>query len=376
MASKRKRKIGHQQFVSVRVRLWQAAQRGKLDDLREIMLLVPFIDVLHSIRRRSRNAPFVNAYIAALNVAALNDHAGCVTALVAALAEKRMTLRDKCGKMPLVRALSRAASIGSIKAMRCLLDAGALTHRDSTFRKIHNLGNDVPHSSMRFGAFETPFLWAVRGKQTDALRLLIDAKTNVNDRVYMSAKLLGTESAHCWLWLYVPLTLTENTALIGSRSGVMRLAHAKADLQHEFDECHTHLKELEEEHDQEQAHEEEEELEEEEKDEVAQDNAEREKHMQSRVKILRLLASCLTSKEPAGLVPCIAARIEARIKARPAANQNLHRNLNQNPNLNQNLNQNQTPYENQNLYQNQTPYENLISNQISNVHRMLFHWMD
>lgn len=139
--------------------LWSAAQRNDCDRVKSV-LGVANIDITR-----------------ALFVAAANDHHECVTAFVAAILSEKSSWRWMHVHYYLLHdALARAAFAGALRAMRVLVEAGAYQYGQR----------------QRFGAELHPYVWAAQGKQTRAMQLLLDAKTDVN-RVVSVNKPVETE---------------------------------------------------------------------------------------------------------------------------------------------------------------------------------------
>jgi hypothetical protein len=160
----------------------------------------------------------------ALFVAAANDHHECVTAFVAAILSEKSRWRAMHVHLYLLHdALARAAFAGALRAMRVLVEAGAYRYGQW----------------QRFGAELHPYVWATHSKQTRALQLLLDAKTDVNPVLSLNkpAETDRTPVDPLMSTLKTGLyySLVSSVALVGCRSGVLLLAHAKANLSFAID---------------------------------------------------------------------------------------------------------------------------------------------
>lgn len=186
--------------------LWSAAQRNDCDRVKSV-LGVADIDLTR-----------------ALFVAAANDHHECVTAFVAAILSENSTWRRRHVHYYLLHdALARAAFAGALRAMRVLVEAGAYQYGQ---RQL-------------FGAVFHPYVWAAHSKQTRALQLLLDAKTDVNRIVSLTKPVeperTPVDPLMSTLKTGLFYSLDAIVALVGCRSGVLLLAHAKANLSFAID---------------------------------------------------------------------------------------------------------------------------------------------
>jgi hypothetical protein len=194
--------------------LWRAAQRGDVDTVRDL--------VTHL---RLRVVRFTDCIlpnpVKAISVAALNDHAACVEAIAySPTVSKLLWFR----KDLLLRAACRAASAGSMQVLRRLAELHAPLEVDQ----------GIVGSVM---SYHLPFFWAAHVNETRAMQFLIDAKTDVHRKLrYFVDNRRPTAPFKNVFGNYnrVALSVTQWTAALGCRSGVLRLAHAKVDLHQEL----------------------------------------------------------------------------------------------------------------------------------------------
>jgi hypothetical protein len=189
--------------------LWRAAQRGDVDTVRDLVT-----------RLRLRVNCILPNPAGAVSVAALNDHAACVEAIASSLTVSKLLWFRKD---LLLRAACRAASAGSMQVLRRLAELRAPLEVDQGIVLVVT-GYSLP-----------PFLWAAHVNQTRAMQFLIDAKTDVHRKLrYYGGNCQAPFENVFANYAGVDLSVTQWTAALGCRSGVLRLAHANVDLHQEL----------------------------------------------------------------------------------------------------------------------------------------------
>jgi hypothetical protein len=189
--------------------LWLAAQRGDVDTVRDL--------VTHLHVRVDCIWPNPAG---AVSVAALNDHAACVEAIAySPTVSKLFWFR----KHLLLRAACRAASAGSMQVLRRLAEMRAPLEVNQGIVLVVT-GYSLP-----------PFLWAAHVNETRAMQFLIDAKTDVHRKLRYYGGNCQAPFVNVFAnYAGVDLSVTQWTATLGCRSGVLRLAYAKVDLHQEL----------------------------------------------------------------------------------------------------------------------------------------------
>jgi ankyrin repeat protein len=162
-----------------RLRLWVAAQEGRTAEVEAL--------VEEARKTSMRSSELDAATSKALSIAASNDHADVVTALLAAGAKP-----NRHGRHCALRACARA---GSVKAAAVLLSAKASVNGEglSALHDACHMGHaDVvkllldarADKEARNDMAETPLYTAVRGGWPQCLELLLTAKADVHARVH------------------------------------------------------------------------------------------------------------------------------------------------------------------------------------------------